>query len=78
MQPSKTLAPAARWALVVGLWVLLLVLLTLAIRNFGWLATWTPGLLYACLSVCGVVIAFSLVAAAIHLTIDTIRGRYPY
>lgn len=77
MNTGKVLAPGMRWALVIGLWVLLAVLLTLAVRNFGWLATWAPGLLYGCFTACGLVIAFSLIAAAIQLSIDTIRGRYP-
>ncbi len=64
--------------LVVGLWVVLLVLLALAVRNLAWLATWLNGLLFGCLFVCGVLIGFSLLAAAVHLSADTLRGRYPY
>lgn len=71
------LAPAVRWALVIGLWVVLALILTFAVRNFAWLGTWAPGLLYACFSACGLVIAFSLIAAAVHLSVDTIRGRFP-
>lgn len=78
MHTPKPLSPAARWALVAGLWVVLLGLLVLAVRNFSLLASWAPGLLVNCLSACGLVIAFSLIAAAIHLTSDTVRGRYPY
>lgn len=78
MNTPKTFPPAVRWALVIGLWVVLLALLTLAFRNFGWVATWASGLLLTCLTIFGGVIAFSLLAAAIHLSVDTIRGRYPY
>ncbi len=78
MNTTKVLAPAARWALVIGLWVIVLALLGLAVRNAGWLATWAPGLLLTCFGACGAVIAFSLIAAAVHLSIDTIRGHYPY
>ncbi|HMA33796.1 MAG TPA: hypothetical protein VKY74_04880 [Chloroflexia bacterium] len=72
------MAPPVRWALVIGLWIVLLALLGLAFRNFSWVTSWASGLLLSCLSVCGAVIAFSLIAAAIHLSADTIRGRYPY
>jgi hypothetical protein len=70
-------SPPVRWALVIGLWIILLVLLGLVITNFGVLAAHLPGLAVGCLSLCGVVIIFSLVAAAISLSADTIRGRFP-
>jgi hypothetical protein len=77
MQTPRTLSPGVRWALVIGLWMVLLALLALAVRNFGWLTTWASGLFLSCLSVCGVIIGFSLIAAAITLSVDTIKGRYP-
>jgi len=76
--PASSLSPGLRWALVIGLWVIVLGLLALAIRNVGWVAGWASGLLLSCFSVCGFVIFFSLIAAAIHLSADTIRGKYPY
>lgn len=78
VESRKSLSPVARSSLVVGLWVVLLGLLALAVRNIGWVATWAHGVLFGCLLVFGVVLVFSLVAAAVHLSVDTIKGRYPY
>ncbi|HUS17637.1 MAG TPA: hypothetical protein VM536_21790 [Chloroflexia bacterium] len=78
MNTPKSLSPGTRWALVIGLWVVVLALLAFAFRNLGWVGTWASGLLLNCLSVCDISIFFSLIAAAIHLSADTIRGRYPY
>jgi hypothetical protein len=74
----QTLSPGLRWGLVIGLWVIVLVLLALVVRNAGWVAGWANGLLLTCFGMCGGVIFFSLIAAAIHLSLDTIRGKYPY
>jgi len=78
MQTPRTLSPGVRWALVIGLWIVLVALLAFAVRNFAWVTTWAGGGLLACLTTCGAVIAFSLIAAAAHISADTIRGRYPY
>ncbi len=78
IESPKKLSPAARWSLVIGLWVVLSALFYFGMCNVAWVTTWAHGILFGCLLVFGLVVAFSLVAAAIHLSVDTIRGRYPY
>lgn len=75
--PGK-LSPAVRWGLVIGLWIVLTALFYLGLHNLGWVTSWAHGILLGCLLIFGAVLSFSLVAAAVHLSIDTIRGRYPY
>ncbi len=73
----RELSTGARISLVAGLWLLLLVVLYFAVSNLAWVTTWAHGPLLVCLSLIGVVVVFSLVAAAVEISIETIRGRYP-
>ena len=77
MERPPVPGPPLRWALVIGLWLLLLVLLSLGLTSYSWLVAHLPGLLGGCLSLCGIVIVVSLVAGAISLSAATIRGRFP-
>jgi hypothetical protein len=73
----RRLSTGARVSLVAGLWLLLLVVLYFAASNLAWVTTWAHGPLLACLSIIGVVVIFSLVAAAVEISIETLKGRYP-
>jgi hypothetical protein len=70
---------AARLVLVLALWLFLLLVLGSAVRNFEWLTSWAgTGLLHACLLLAALVIGFSMLAGAVHISADTLRGRFPY
>jgi hypothetical protein len=62
----------------VALWLMLLLIALVARNNLPVLFSHLPGLAVACLGTCGLIIAFSMLAAAIHISLDVLRGKYPY
>jgi len=70
---------ATRLVLVLALWLFLLVVVGSALRNFQWLTSWAgTGLIHACLLLVALVIGFSMLAGAVHISADTLKGRFPY
>ena len=78
MSRIRSLTTIERIGLVAILWLLLVLIALIARNNLPALFSHLPGVAVACLSVCGVIIAFSMLAAAIHITVDVVRGKYPY
>jgi hypothetical protein len=78
VESPRNLSQGARWSLVIGLWVILIGLVALAVRNVGWVQSWANGIVFTCIFLFGLLLTFSLVAAAVRLSVDTIQGRYPY
>jgi hypothetical protein len=74
----RTLSAVERGGLVIALWLFLVLIALIARNNLPALASHLPGLAVGCLSVCGVVIAFSMLAAAVHISRDVLVGKYPY
>lgn len=78
MNKPRTLSSLERTGLVVALWLFLLLIALVARNNLPVLFSHLPGLGVACFSTCGVVIIFSMLAAAIRISLDVARGKYPY
>jgi hypothetical protein len=78
MDKPRTMSPIQRVGLLAFLWVLLAVIALVASNNLPVLFSHLPGVGVGCLGACGVVIAFSMIAGAIHISLDVARGKYPY
>jgi hypothetical protein len=78
MSRIRSLSGLERAGLVVALWLFLALIALVARNNLPVLFSHLPGAGIACLSVCGVIIAFSMLAGALHITLDVLRGKYPY
>jgi hypothetical protein len=78
MSKLRTLSTFERAGLVVALWLVLVLIGLIARNNLPVLFSHLPGLAVVCLGSCAFIIAFSMLAAAIHITLDVIRGKYPY
>jgi hypothetical protein len=74
----RTLSAFERGGLVAVLWLVLILIALVARNNLPALASHLPGLAVGCLSVCGLIIAFSMLAAALRITVDLVTGKYPY
>jgi len=78
MNRIRTLSGLERAGLVVALWLFLLLVVLIARNNLPILFSHLPGVGVVCLGLCGLVIAFSMLAGAVHITLDVLRGKYPY
>jgi len=78
MSRIRSLSGIERAGLVAALWLFLVLIALVARNNLPVLFSHLPGAGVVCLGLCGVVIAFSMLAGALHITLDVLRGKYPY
>ena len=78
MNKTRTLSTTQRAGLIAFLWLLLLLIAFIASNNLPILFSRLPGLGAVCFGACGLIIVFSMLAAAIHISVDEVKGKYPY